>query len=162
MYHVSAQGVDECMINVHYYHYVVCFLQMILVRGGGGGDGVEGRAGVIRCSSVGRLRVGGLAWGPIIMSKLIMISFVCFYFLQGVFLLSLCTSSSPFHALWARPVSVESVLRALKINIPFYNTFSVLDPRTARTGQWSPLWTENQQPPRGNCTWTKPQLLSTA
>ena len=21
MYHVSAQGVDECMINVHYYHY---------------------------------------------------------------------------------------------------------------------------------------------
>ena len=21
MYHVSAQGVDECMINVHYYYY---------------------------------------------------------------------------------------------------------------------------------------------
>ena len=21
MYHVSAQGVDECMINVHYYDY---------------------------------------------------------------------------------------------------------------------------------------------
>ena len=23
MYHVSAQGVDECMINVHYYYYDV-------------------------------------------------------------------------------------------------------------------------------------------
>ena len=21
MYHVSTQGVDECMINVHYYYY---------------------------------------------------------------------------------------------------------------------------------------------
>ena len=21
MYHVSAQGVDDCMINVHYYYY---------------------------------------------------------------------------------------------------------------------------------------------
>ena len=23
MYHVSTQGIDECMINVHYYHYDV-------------------------------------------------------------------------------------------------------------------------------------------
>ena len=23
MYHVSAQGIDERMINVHYYHYLV-------------------------------------------------------------------------------------------------------------------------------------------
>ena len=22
MYHVSTQGVDECMINVHYYYYM--------------------------------------------------------------------------------------------------------------------------------------------
>ena len=26
MYHVSTQGVDECMINVHYYYYIhICF-----------------------------------------------------------------------------------------------------------------------------------------
>ena len=25
MYHVSAQGVDERMINVHYYYYYYCF-----------------------------------------------------------------------------------------------------------------------------------------
>ena len=96
------------------------------------------------------------------MSELIMISCVCFYFLQGVFLLSLCTSSSPFHMLWARPVSVESILHALKIDIPFCNTFSVLDPRTDRRGQWSPLWTENRQPPGGNCSRRKPPPLSTA
>ena len=24
MYHVSAQGIDERMINVHYYYYSVC------------------------------------------------------------------------------------------------------------------------------------------
>ena len=24
MYHVSAQGIDECMINVHYYYYYYC------------------------------------------------------------------------------------------------------------------------------------------
>ena len=23
MYHVSVQGVDECMINVHYYYYYI-------------------------------------------------------------------------------------------------------------------------------------------
>ena len=26
MYHVSAQGVDERMINVHYYYYLLLFL----------------------------------------------------------------------------------------------------------------------------------------
>ena len=25
MYHVSAQGIDEHMINVHYYYYSVCY-----------------------------------------------------------------------------------------------------------------------------------------
>ena len=25
MYHVSAQGVDERMINVHYYYYYYCY-----------------------------------------------------------------------------------------------------------------------------------------
>ena len=25
MYHVSAQGVDECIINLHYYYYYICF-----------------------------------------------------------------------------------------------------------------------------------------
>ena len=27
MYHVSAQGIDECMINVHYYYYSLIQLQ---------------------------------------------------------------------------------------------------------------------------------------
>ena len=26
MYHVSAQGVDECMINVHYYYYYLLII----------------------------------------------------------------------------------------------------------------------------------------
>ena len=38
MYHVSAQGVDERMINVHYYYY--------WHYGGGGGGGGGGRGGV--------------------------------------------------------------------------------------------------------------------
>ena len=29
MYHVSAQGADECMINVHYYYYLI---QKLLVH----------------------------------------------------------------------------------------------------------------------------------
>ena len=28
MYHVSAQGVDESMINVHYYHYYYNVLEL--------------------------------------------------------------------------------------------------------------------------------------
>ena len=28
MYRVSAQGVDERMINVHYYYYYVVFIQL--------------------------------------------------------------------------------------------------------------------------------------
>ena len=28
MYHVSAQGVDECMINVYYYYYYFAMLCM--------------------------------------------------------------------------------------------------------------------------------------
>ena len=48
MYHVSAQGVDERMINVHYYYYYVPIsvlreqcrrLVMVEGRGGGGWDG---------------------------------------------------------------------------------------------------------------------------
>ena len=30
MYRVSAQGVEECMINVHYYYYL-CFLLRVCV-----------------------------------------------------------------------------------------------------------------------------------
>ena len=32
MYHVSAQGVDERMINVHYYYYYVTFVFSISVE----------------------------------------------------------------------------------------------------------------------------------
>ena len=35
MYHVSTQGVDECMINVHYYYYkikVLCFEYKAVTR----------------------------------------------------------------------------------------------------------------------------------
>ena len=28
MYHVSTQGVDERMINVHYYYYVIVGMEM--------------------------------------------------------------------------------------------------------------------------------------
>ena len=28
MYHVSAQGIDERMINVHYYYYFLLFSEM--------------------------------------------------------------------------------------------------------------------------------------
>ena len=39
MYHVSAQGVDERMINVHYYYMTSCvgMEQKGKKRGGGGG-----------------------------------------------------------------------------------------------------------------------------
>ena len=30
MYHVSAQGVDECIINVHYYYYLLHRLLFLL------------------------------------------------------------------------------------------------------------------------------------
>ena len=30
MYHVSAQAIDERMINVHYYYYVDCFGRTML------------------------------------------------------------------------------------------------------------------------------------
>ena len=30
MYDVSAQGVDECMINVHYYCYLLCLVLLAL------------------------------------------------------------------------------------------------------------------------------------
>ena len=30
MYHVSAQGVDERMINVHYYYYVDIVVELLL------------------------------------------------------------------------------------------------------------------------------------
>ena len=29
MHHVSAQGIDECMINVHYYYYTVLMTQTV-------------------------------------------------------------------------------------------------------------------------------------
>ena len=29
MYHVSAQGVDECMINVHYYYTLLLLLLLL-------------------------------------------------------------------------------------------------------------------------------------
>ena len=40
MYHVSAQGIDERMINVHYYYYSACRWSVIrglsgVVRSGG-------------------------------------------------------------------------------------------------------------------------------
>ena len=31
MYHVSAEGVDECMINVHYYYYYVLRIVTMVV-----------------------------------------------------------------------------------------------------------------------------------
>ena len=32
MYHVSAQGVDERMINVHYYYYIVIMLPAAILN----------------------------------------------------------------------------------------------------------------------------------
>ena len=35
MYHVSAQGVDERMINVHYYYYYLCACVYLCLKVGG-------------------------------------------------------------------------------------------------------------------------------
>ena len=40
MYHVSAEGVDERMINVHYYYYI-CFFFFFFFLWGGWGKGFK-------------------------------------------------------------------------------------------------------------------------
>ena len=52
MYPVSAQGVDECMINVHYYYYPNPNPKLNEVTGGQGVEGKE-RVGVGRGVGVG-------------------------------------------------------------------------------------------------------------
>ena len=59
MYHVSTQGVDESMINVHYYYYL---LHDCIKRLGGGG----GVVCLLHDSVFVVLGEGGWGWGVVL------------------------------------------------------------------------------------------------